>query len=1106
MSTVRSFRTARALTLCLGLFASWPGYAQLLTFSQVPAGSTAREPAPNIIISVDDSGSMGWDVNGCVTTDWDRARYGNWQNDPAATVVCPAPSAASAGANTNPSRIASLRQALFDTFGNVSMGTSGLVGDDRIRLAWQAMWDNGRNLRPAGQTALQDSLTPGSLNTIKPFSGAHRTNFTNFINSMRPFNGTPSHRMFNNVTGYMGTTGVNGPYAITPGSTTAPELSCRRNYHIFMTDGAWNNESGNLGNADGTNRVLGDGTTEYNIQSAQTRLYRDTFGGLIGTLADISFHNWATDFRTDLPNNVRPLIRITANETIGTTVLQPFWNAKNNPMTWQGVTQYTIGFGNPATTWAGSPTWDATADNNYGAGYNTLVTGSANWQDLMPAGAANTRPMDLWHAALNGRGTYTPARTPADLSTAFQTILNDILTQTARPLVSVATNSSRLTAGGLAYVAGYDSGARWSGSLAAFPIDMATSRPSTTATWRAENLLNTSTFSVSSRVVLTHNGTQGRSFTWDNLSLAQQQALRGADPLATGTARVAYLRGDRSLEGGTMRTRSSRLGDIVNSNIWHTGRPTRMPVDQPGHATFRTAHAGRTPILYVGANDGMLHGFNALTGHEMVAYVPSGLYGNTTTSPLRELTRTAYTHRYYVDGSPFTGDANLGGSGPVDWRTVLIGTLGAGGKGYFVLDVTNPASFTDPGGAVSPLVLMDATATTNPHIGHIFATPVVDELTRALSEQIVRVNDSGTTGQRWAVLLGNGYNSTNQQPVLLIQYLDGARELTTLVPSSAPTGGGNGLGAPRPVDLNGDGKVDIVYAGDLLGNLWKFDLTASNPGSWRVGFGGNPLFTARDSVNNPQPITAAPFWMPGPRGQGGLQVLFGTGRNLTEFDTSDTRTQSVYSIWDMSTYSWAGTSPVTGTDLQRITATRSSVLVEQSQTGSPAGPYFRTSSNAVTYNRLDPGTQRGWYFDFPVPRERALNHAMHFEGEQVLVSSTVPTSSIVGETCDLSALGATAYLTAFNMYSGRPPQTQIFGVDNGNRVLFGSGDYGLLRDIPNNKWTFFTPEATCSGDGCGSPPPPPPPPGGPCGGLSGPFLQACNLGVGGQRADWRELR
>lgn len=1076
------------LALAFGCIAVQPFvHAAPLTLVQSPPGA-AREPAPNIIVSVDDSGSMGWDVFGCQTMDFDTTTFGNTL-DPARTsadAVCP-----SRETNTRPSRLASLRAALRNTFGNGTASNRGIVTDDRIRLAWQALDERNSGLN-------QDVLVAGSVNTLRSFTGQHRTNFESFVASLRANSlvGTALHKMMANVHSYMGATGINGPYANTPGSTSATaDLSCRKTFHVLMTDGAWNSEEHatvQAGNVDGTfPRTLPDGTVYSD--TAQTKVFSDSWGGTTGTIADWSMLHWSTDYQT-LANNVRPITRVAQPETVGSVVLQPYWNPKNNPMNWQGVTTHTIGFSRGAVTWNGGPAWDNATDNNYGSGYASKVNNTTQWLNLFDTTLtrqqleAERRASDLWHAALNGRGKYYPARTDEALTTAFREILSDILQQSSRPLVSIAASSSRLRADGFAYIAGFNS-EQWSGELGAYSISATTSNVSPTPTWRASAMLNTSTFSVSDRVILTSpGGTVTSSFLWGSLTTAMQSELSGTNGTTTGSLRLDYIRGDRSSErqnGGQFRDRASRLGDIVNSNIWMTGRPSRMGFDHYQHAAFRTAQVNRTPILYVGANDGMLHGFNANTGQEVVAYVPRGVY-----TSLREYTQESYVHKYSVDGHPFTGDVDTSGRGnsttqSAVWRTMLVSGLAGGGKGYFVLDVTSPTAAQ---------VVVDNTLPSDSDIGHIYAQPVVDAVSGLRSEQLVKMNNG-----RWAVVMGNGYNSTNERPVLLIQYLDGDRALHKIVASSA-TGQTNGLSAPRLIDINGDGKVDIAYAGDLQGNLWKFNLTGTSDTSWSLA-GTGPLFTAEHPTGTRQPITVAPVWMAPP--EGGIQIAFGTGRNITEADRSTTATHTIYSLRDTSTYA-SSTSTVSVTSnmtaitgrSQLVAQTVVSTVTSTSSVSTNTNPYFNTSQNDVNYTGTSP--RRGWYLDLPVSRERVLNNPAIYEGQKIIVGSNVPTVGGTGETCNLSIVAEDNYINVFNMFSGKPSLTPVFSttdtsmnMQNASRTRFGTGDYVTIKKSSDSE--LISPK-------------PGPDPSCPEGQLCTEKLRLTTGSTPGARADWREVR
>lgn len=1087
-------------TLALAWLHGPLGAAQL-NLAQSPPGA-GREPSPNIIVSVDDSGSMG------------------------------------------ATGIATLKSALQQTFAETN------VPDDRIRLAWQSM-NRCRGI-PSASTAC------GSLNGMRPLLGTHRSNFMTWVNTLTPNNGTPSHLMIDEAGKYLSRTdlGINSPWAATPGTQETPLLSCRKSFHIFMTDGGWNSaEATNTnnhvdtsgpdyqritrgGNADGTAFTLPDGV-QYAINSDQTRLYRDSWGGTgLSTLSDLAFYYWSRDLQPGLTNNVRksPKDQLPA-ENFGTTAnpatLESYWNPRNNPATWQHMVNYTIGF-NDAATWTGAPTFSGDTF----AGLAPLIRGTSNWpspfcgtgnNSACDGGTGynareNERKVELWHAALNSRGRFVPAPNAAALVTAFQGILDDILTQTANPLVSIASSSSRLRTDGFAYVAGFNS-ERWSGDLGAYTIAAGTNVVSSTPTWTAASQLDAATFNVTNRLVLTTRSDTlaGTPFLFANLSNAQKTAIQGGDSATVGTNRVNYVRGDRTQEvqnGGTLRRRDSRLGDIVNSNIWHTGRPLRMSFEHTGHAAFRNTFASRTAVLYVGANDGMLHAFNAATGQELMAYVPQGVYAN-----LRGYTLTNYGHRFFVDGHPFTGDVDTSGSGTGNgatptWKTMLIGGLAGGGKGYFVLDVTNPVAFgSNPTTFAATGVVMDKTDGADADVGHIYSLPVVDAVTGTRAEQVVKLNNG-----RWAVIMGNGVNSTNERPVLLIQYLDGSKELLKIVANST-TGQSNGLSAPRLVDVNGDGKMDVAYAGDLQGNLWKFNLTQTTDSQWGVSnwSGGTttcknatncaPLYVAQDGSSTRQPISAAPLWIAHPLG--GVQVLFGTGRNLQDADRTSTSVQTIYSLWDKSTYTSPG-GVLTAVDGNNITTGRSA-LVQQTVVGAvtstasgaeAATDYYNTSENTIAYSRADNTAKRGWYLDLPASRERVLANPQLFEGQKTIIGSTVPKTGASGETCDFDTVTEDNWINVFNMISGAPSKTPVFSTTDtsmnlakSTRTRFGSGEYISINKSDGNLDLISFVNSGGPGGGGGPPP------------TCNPAIQLCTVKktlttgtVPGARADWREAR
>lgn len=1091
-----------------------------ITLSQQPAGNGGKEPAPNVILSIDDSGSMGWDVNGCQTVDWNVATYGNQHE--VGSIGCGAVGTIS----TNPSRLSALRTALRAQFGD-GTANSGLLSDNRIRLAWQAMHNNG-NATDA------NTLQQNKTNSMKRFSGTHRSNFNTFIGTLTPNNGTPSHKMMEQAYTYMKSGfGTNSPWALNPGTTEQPYLACRRSYHIFMTDGAWNDAEartynytrdrrGNIisvdslnsvtsnysiGNVDGSNITLPSPHSSLNLSPSpptsypgasttnnQIRVYRDGNGGATGsnvpsTLADYAFRSWAEDLQPNIDNAIKPLIKQSGNEVItlgaSSTTLQEFWNPKNDPATWQHLTQHTIGFGNSAVTWPGNPAWDALTDSTYSGGYSALVTGTTTWQNPIPWTPQNpqpandvrqldsntARPSELWHAALNGRGKFYPARNNAALTAAFGDILNNILSDTSKPLVSIAANGTRLVSGLKAYVAGYD-GEKWSGRLFAYPINAASGAIGTTATWSAGSLLDATTFSVPNRFVASYDGTTGIEWkTYSSLPTAHQLPLSknssGTVDHTTannyGQKRVDYLRGDRSNEqsqtGGIFRNRDSRLGDIVNSNVLYVGKPN-SGYAATDYITFKGTTSGgvggRAPMVYVGANDGMLHGFDAATGVEKLAYIPQGI----ATGDLRKLTDANYTHQYFVDGTPFASDAKVGSTTVgATWKTILVSGLGGGGKGYVVLDASNPSNFTAANAA--NLVIADKTfsntATSNdPDIGNMYITPAMDDFIVGKSDQIVRLN-APTSGiapnqikHRWALVLGNGYNSTNEAPVLVVQYLDGAKEIKKISPCITVSTGlldttcayktGNGLSTPRLVDLNADGIADVAYAGDLNGNVWKFDLSSTNNATWKTSFNNAPFFRAKPG----QSFTTAPYVASNDDAGYGVVVNINSGKNLTTADQSSTTQETVYTLWDDSTFKDVAITPATTPATYKLQITDSTPINTSSSNTLPTSlvqqtistttfidkgfTYFTSSANPVNYKGAS--RKRGWYLDWAgVPGQRVLQNSKAFDGQKIQINSTKPSSvaaSTNDESCTPAVDGERSFLTVLNLFSGNPSKSAVY--------------------------------------------------------------------------------
>ncbi|MEY3123418.1 MAG: hypothetical protein RI993_2243, partial [Pseudomonadota bacterium] len=468
--------------------------------------------------------------------------------------------------------------------------------------------------------------------------------------------------------------------------------------------------------------------------------------------------------------------------------------------------------------------------------------------------------------------------------------------------------------------------ADWSGQLFAFNLQPDGSLGA--VQWEASSQLP----GHASRKIFTHNGSTGLALTaasFSSLSTAQQTALNrnilGVDD-GKGMLRLNWLRGDRSSEmamGGTFRNRNSGLlGDIINSDLLYVKalnfNYNSMPVGTPGQESYQAyvlANKNRLPVVYTGANDGMLHALNADTGQELFAYVPAAVYPN-----LSKLTAADYAHRYFVDGNTYAGDAYIDSS----WKTVLLGALGGGGKSIFALDITDPVNFS------APDILWEFT---DPDLGFVHGQAKIARL------------KSGD----WVAIISNGYNSGSDKAYLFIVNLQTGALIKKIATNNSTS---NGLSSPALVDTDNDKMIDTVYAGDLQGNVWKFDLSHSNTSQWGVAYktGSNnmPLFTARNASNQVQPITS-PLEI-GFHKNGGHVIFFGTGQFIASGDNTDTRVQSFYGIWDNGS--------------SHITATDRSVLQQQTIVSETLLPPFERT---VSTNSINWASKRGWYIDLLQP-------------------------------------------------------------------------------------------------------------------------------------------
>ena len=557
---------------------------------------------------------------------------------------------------------------------------------------------------------------------------------------------------------------------------------------------------------------------------------------------------------------------------------------------------------------------------------------------------------------------------------------------------SLAANSTRLDTNTRTFQAQFFSGT-WRGDLKSYSVASDGSL-SASPLWQAGAVLLATTWS--SRKIYVYNpqgagAAKYATFTWANVGSTQKTALVSSDV-------VDYLRGNRAKEeaqaGGTLRTRTGVLGDIVNSTPVFVGAPNARLYagatfsGASSYPAFVTAQANRTAVVYVGANDGMLHAFNASTGAEVYAFVPNTAIVN----GLQQYSDPNYQHQYFVDGE--TAVADIYDTGSSSWKTVLVGTMGRGGPGVFALDVTDPANVQ---------FLWEKNGTNISALGKNIGRPVIAQVANG----------------DWRVLIGNGPGGSGGSAELVsIGLISGT---ATVVDTGAT--GSNGLSAVLARDSNGDGFADTAYAGDLKGNLWKITAVGGTASTASI-------FQATDSTSNTQPITAAPLVGKDPM-SGTLWVFFGTGEYLTDSDPNNTQTQTWYGIKDNGT-SISGRSDL----IQRsITAT-----------GTVSGFDVRVIDAGTTEELV---SKEGWYIDLPTSGERMVV-PNRFQGEALIGTTRIPNSSDV---CRPSGKG---YVMAINPFTGGRLDKTFFDLNNdgqfndsdklGSQIVSGIG----FDSSPNN--------------------------------------------------------
>ncbi len=603
---------------------------------------------------------------------------------------------------------------------------------------------------------------------------------------------------------------------------------------------------------------------------------------------------------------------------------------------------------------------------------------------------------------------YFPATSPQAVTDALQSIITQILAQT-QSTASAAVNSTGLNVNSKVYQSQFVTSDTpyqdWTGNLFEYPIDPATGVVNLAApNWSAQTNLDLG----AARILATWDPVQNRAipFEWTAgtpVNGIATSTVLGADlqsfaPDPNGQDVLQYLRGSTAQEvqsGGTFRNRSHILGDIVDSNPAYIG-PSAEGIQSASYLAFAASTALRPPVLYIGADDGMLHAFDVATGNERFAYLPRGSYNN-----LIDLASPYYNaqHQFFVNGSPQGGDVQFSDN---TWHSLIVGTEAQGGQSVYALDVTDPTLLaSEP--ALANAVLWDFT---DVDMGYGFSSPVI-----------------ASTASGWKVLFGNGYNSTNQKPFLyaLDPQTGGAAmsklDLCAAVPTACNLALTNGLSSIIAVNSGGQvaGGANLVYAGDLQGNMWRIDISNPNPAMWVA----TVLFQARDASGNIQPITTKPVASLNPRFPQvlGTMVMFGTGQFLGLPDIANANVQSIYGVYDPP----AGyVTPLLRTNLLQQTLATATLGATQVRTISGTAP-------VVPINK-------GWYIDLDLlSGERVINDPRLETGGELVLTTYQPIPPVVGS-CTTTG---SSYFMVLNYATGGAFTTPQFDA-NGDGMINAS--------------------------------------------------------------------
>jgi type IV pilus assembly protein PilY1 len=823
------------------------------------------------------------------------------------------------------------RSRILLTKGAVSEAFASL--DNKLRLGWGSMEFAQTDNKVDGQT-----ISGGPTQGVREFTSAYKQTFLTWLQQKTLKGSTPTRFATTGVGQYFLRSDAGSPWRNQPdASVSSPILGCRRAAHILTTDGYYNDDNGYGGNypsfAGAVGEVDNTPATGYTPEAP----YMD--GNNRNSLADIAMKYWAF-----------PAVPSTLFQNAGDKVSK----VGKDDATWLHVNQFMVGLGVSGTV------DQATVEKSKSYTWSTIDTTANN--------TSSSKIDDMIHAAINSRGQFFSANNGQ--------AIRDAITEAIRGGTPPTKQESGASTAGLSavtddmiFVPSYNADG-WYGDIIASTITANSNNIRSLATakvWQASDKLA----SPADRNIVAYGATGAKAFTAANRA--------SFDTIASNYQTddfINYIRGNPDVK---YRARKGKLPDFINSTPTLVGGNLDMAYDNiptigdSYRSYVNSKKKDRTPLLFMGGNGGMLHAFNASQdattgGPEVFAYIPKAALPN-----LHLLAQLDYDHHFYVDGPLTEADAYI----PKDsatapsWRNVLIGTMGAGGRGVFAIDVTGTARSKDqtPGSAdIGPSQVMWDISDNN-DLGYVTSHVEVGYVPDGVT-QVGEGDNAKTKAGDWFAFIGNGHEAPSRHAALLVVNLSTHEIVNTFeLPDAADVTTPNGLTGVSLI-RNKNGEVLGAYAGDLHGQVWRFEFSGpptltgnanavtTNP-QWKVGFGGHPLFVARSSTGAVQKITASPkhFQLPSSSGTGNL-VTFGTGRLLELADAADTTsTETFYAVLD-------DTVGTTSSATNRLTDTNGGRSLLQQQTflkTVQGNPLIQMSNNPVAFTGAN--KKYGWYVD-----------------------------------------------------------------------------------------------------------------------------------------------